>query len=29
MERIYKTDYFYQELEKKAKENLEREFDLL
>lgn len=29
MERIYKTDYFYQEFEQKAKENLEREFDLL
>lgn len=29
MERIYKTDYFYQELEQKAKENLEQEFDLL
>lgn len=29
MENIYKTDYFYQEFEQKAKENLERELGLL
>ena len=29
MEKIYKTDYFYQEFEQKAKENLEQELGLL
>lgn len=29
MDKIYKTDYFYQEFEQKAKENLERELGLL
>ncbi len=29
MDSIYKTDYFYQEFEQKAKENLERELGLL
>lgn len=29
MDSIYKTDYFYQEFEQKAKENLERELTLL
>jgi predicted metal-dependent HD superfamily phosphohydrolase len=29
MDKIYKTDYFYQEFEQKAKENLEQELRLL
>lgn len=29
MERIFKTDYFYSKLEKQAKQNLQKEFDLL
>jgi predicted metal-dependent HD superfamily phosphohydrolase len=29
MDRIYKTDYFYDRYEKQAKENLQKELDLL
>ena len=29
MERIFKTDYFYSEFEQQARENLEKEFNLL
>ena len=28
MEKIFKTDYFYQKFEKNARMNLQREFDL-